>query len=108
MRQLRCLGTEILALENTTVLRQFGHCCSGRQLRKSRNKARIRVENVIIAGLAIVKFVHLSALMLLFGCGAFPLYAKKTDGVLRGHLRVLVLTSAITALISGVLWFAFP
>jgi len=63
---------------------------------------------VIIAGLAIVKFVHLSALMLLFGCGAFPLYAKKTDGLLHGYLRVLVLTSAITALISGVLWFAFP
>ena len=34
---------------------------------------------MIIAGLTIVKFVHLSALMLLFGCGAFPIYAKKSD-----------------------------
>ena len=63
---------------------------------------------MIIAGLTIVKFVHLSALMLLFGCGAFPIYAKKSDGVLHGYLRGLVLTSAITALTSGVLWFAFP
>lgn len=62
----------------------------------------------IIAGLTIVKFVHLSALMLLFGCGAFPLYATKPDGVLHRHLRDLVLTSAIIALTSGVLWFAFP
>ena len=66
------------------------------------------VEDVIVAGLTIVKFVHLSALMLLFGCGAFPLYAKKPDGVLQRYLRGLVLTSAITALIGGVLWFAFP
>ncbi len=64
--------------------------------------------DVIVAGLTIAKFVHLSALMLLFGCGAFPLYAKKPDGVLHGHLRGLVLASAITALTSGVLWFAFP
>ncbi len=63
---------------------------------------------MIVAGLTIAKFVHLSALMLLFGCGAFPLYAKKPDGVLHGHLRGLVLASAITALTSGVLWFAFP
>jgi putative copper resistance protein D len=62
----------------------------------------------IIAGLTIVKFVHLSALMLLFGCGAFPLYANKPDGVLHQYLRDLVLTGAIIALTSGVLWFAFP
>lgn len=63
---------------------------------------------MIIAGLTIVKFVHLSALMLVFGCSAFPLYAKKPDGVLHDYLRGLVLTSAIAALASGVLWFAFP
>ena len=63
---------------------------------------------MIIAGLTIVKFVHLSALMLLFGCSAFPLYAKKPDALLRGYLRILVLTSAVIALTSGVLWFAFP
>jgi copper resistance protein D len=75
---------------------------------KAGTKLGFRIEDVIIAGLTIVKFVHLSALMLLFGCGAFPLYAKKPDGVLHGYLRDLVLTSAITALTSGVLWFAFP
>ena len=46
--------------------------------------------------------------MLLFGCGAFPLYAKKPDKALHGYLRGLVLTGAIIALTSGVLWFAFP
>ena len=61
---------------------------------KAGTKLGFRVEDVIIAGLTIVKFVHLSALMLLFGCGAFPLYAKKPDGVLHGYLRNLVLTSA--------------
>src|SRR5207237_1523919 len=75
---------------------------------KAGTKLGFRVEDVIIAGLTIVKFVHLSALMLLFGCGAFPLYAKKSDEVLHGYLRGLVLISAITALTSGVLWFAFP
>src|SRR5438105_1438600 len=75
---------------------------------KAGTRLAFRVEDVIIAGLTIVKFVHLSALMLLFGCGAFPLYAKKPDGVLHGHLRGVVLISAITALTSGVLWFAFP
>jgi putative copper resistance protein D len=78
------------------------------RLAKAGTKLGFRVEDVIIAGLTIVKFVHLSALMVLFGCGAFPLYAKKPDGVLHGYLRDLVLTSAITALTSGVLWFAFP
>ncbi len=63
---------------------------------------------MIIVGLTIVKFVHLSALMLLFGCGAFPLDAKKPDAVLHRYLRDLLLISAITALISGALWFAFP
>ena len=75
---------------------------------KAGTRLAFRVEDVIIAGLTIVKFVHLSALMLLFGCGAFPLYAKKSDEVLHGYLRGLVLISAITALTSGVLWFAFP
>jgi len=63
---------------------------------------------VIVTGLTIVKFVHLSALMLLFGCGAFPLYAKKPDKALHGYLRGLVLAGAIIALTSGALWFAFP
>jgi len=71
-------------------------------------KLRFGVEDLIVAGLTVVKFMHLSALMLLFGCGAFPLYAKKPSGMLHGYLRGLVLTGAITALISGVLWFAFP
>ena len=75
---------------------------------QSTTKIGFRVEDVIIAGLAIVKFVDLSALMLLLGCGAFPLYTKKPDGVLHGYLRRLVLTSAMIALISGLLWFAFP
>src|SRR5690242_21680139 len=34
---------------------------------KAGTKHGVGLENVIIAGLAIVKFVHLSALMLLFG-----------------------------------------
>ena len=63
---------------------------------------------MILAGFTIVRFLHLAALMLLFGCGAFPLYAKKPDGVLHQYLRGLVLTCAIVALISGALWFAFP
>lgn len=63
---------------------------------------------MILAGFTIVRFLHLAALMLLFGCGAFPLYAKKPDGVLHQYLRGLVLTCAIIALISGALWFAFP
>lgn len=46
--------------------------------------------------------------MLLFGCSAFPLYTKKPDALLHGYLRSLVLISAIIALASGVLWFAFP
>ena len=46
---------------------------------KAGTKLGFPVEDVIIAGLTIVKFVHLSALMLLFGCGAFPIYAKKSD-----------------------------
>lgn len=46
--------------------------------------------------------------MLLFGCSAFPLYAKKPDGVLHRYLRGLVLTCAMIALITGALWFAFP
>lgn len=63
---------------------------------------------MILAGFTIVRFLHLAALMLLFGCGAFPLYAKKPDGVLHQYLRGLVLACAIIALISGALWFAFP
>lgn len=63
---------------------------------------------MILAGFTIVRFLHLAALMLLFGCGAFPLYTKKPDGVLHQYLRGLVLTCAIIALISGALWFAFP
>ncbi len=64
--------------------------------------------DAIFAGLTIVKFVHLAALMLLLGCGAFPLYGKKPGAVLHNYLRRLVLGSAITALLSGLLWFAFP
>lgn len=56
----------------------------------------------------IVKFLHLAALMLLLGCSAFPLYANQPAGVLHRYLRRLVLTCAITALVSGTLWFAFP
>lgn len=63
---------------------------------------------MIFAGLMVVRFLHLAALMLLFGCGAFPLYANRPGGVLHPYLRGLVLTSAMTALISGALWFAFP
>lgn len=62
---------------------------------------------MIFASLTVVRFLHLSALMLLLGCSAFPLYAKKPDRVLHGQLRSLVLTAAITALSSAVLWFAF-
>ena len=75
---------------------------------KARSELRLRVEDVIFIGLTIVKFVHLSALILLFGCGAFPLYAKKPDRVLHGYLRGLVLAAATAALASGLLWFAFP
>lgn len=61
-----------------------------------------------VASFTIVRFLHLAALMLLFGCGAFPLYTKKPDGVLHQYLRGLALTCATIALITGALWFAFP
>lgn len=63
---------------------------------------------MIFTGLIVVKFLHLAALLLMFGCGAFPIYAKVPSGMLHRYLRGVVLTGAITALIAGVLWFAFP
>jgi copper resistance protein D len=62
---------------------------------------------VILAGLAAARFVHYSALMLLFGCGAFPIYAGRPNETLSMHLRRIVLIAAIVALASGVIWFGF-
>ena len=63
---------------------------------------------LIFAGFMAVRFLHLAALMLLFGCAAFPVYANKPGGALHHYLRRLAVTSGIVALVSGVLWFTFP
>ncbi len=62
---------------------------------------------MIFTGLAVARFLHFSALMLLFGCGVFPLYANAPGGRLHRRLQSVVLAAAITALMSGVLWFIF-
>jgi len=62
---------------------------------------------MILAGLAVARFLHFSALMLLFGCSVFPLYANRPGGELQIRLRGIVVTAAAVALGSALLWFAF-
>lgn len=60
---------------------------------------------MILAGLTVARFLHFSALMLLFGCGAFPLYASRPGGALDSLLRGIVFTAGVVALASGVFWY---
>jgi putative copper resistance protein D len=58
---------------------------------------------VIAAGLILSRLLHLSALMVLFGSGLFPLYA----GANAKQDRRVVIIAARAALIGGVLWYLF-
>lgn len=58
---------------------------------------------MIAAGLILSRFLHLSALMVLFGSGLFPLYA----GSNAEQDRRIVIIAARVALIGGVLWYLF-
>jgi copper resistance protein D len=58
---------------------------------------------VIAAGLILSRFVHLSALMVLFGSGIFPLYA----GANAAQDRRIAVIAARVALVGGVLWYLF-
>jgi putative copper resistance protein D len=58
---------------------------------------------VIAAGLILSRFLHLSALMVLFGSGLFPFYA----GASASEDRRAVIIAARVALIGGVLWYLF-
>ena len=61
---------------------------------------------MILAGLVVSRFLHLSALLILLGCSLFPLYADRlADSFVR--VRWIVFGAAITALITGVFWFVF-
>lgn len=61
---------------------------------------------MIVAGLVVSRFLHLSALLTLLGCSLFPLYADRSaNSFLR--MRQVALISAIAALVTGVFWFAF-
>ena len=61
---------------------------------------------MIVAGLVVSRFLHLSALLTLLGCSLFPLYADRSaNSFLR--MRQIALISAIAALVTGVFWFAF-
>ena len=65
---------------------------------------------IVTAGLIASRFLHYAALMFLFGAACFPLYAYR-DGVappdLQAWLRRTLLAATITALVTGVSWFAF-
>jgi copper resistance protein D len=61
---------------------------------------------VILAGLVVSRFLHLSALLILLGCGLFPLYADRSAKAFV-RIQTIVLAAVVIALASGVLWFAF-
>jgi copper resistance protein D len=61
----------------------------------------------LAAGLIVFRFIHFSALMVLFGSSLFPLYAARSVKAIAPHLRWPVLIAAFLALISGIFWFAF-
>lgn len=58
---------------------------------------------MIAAGLILSRFLHLSALMVLFGSGLFPFYA----GASASEDRRVVIIAARVALFGGVLWYLF-
>lgn len=58
---------------------------------------------MISAGLILSRFLHLSALMVLFGSGMFPFYA----GANAVQDRHVVIIAARVALVGGVLWYLF-
>ncbi len=58
---------------------------------------------MIAAGLVLSRLLHLSALLVLFGAGLFPLYS----GVGSDSVRRSVVVAGAVALIGGILWFLF-
>jgi putative copper resistance protein D len=61
---------------------------------------------VILAGLVASRFFHLSALLILLGCGLFPLYAERSTKFFV-RMRTVVVIAVVVTLVSGVFWFAF-
>jgi putative copper resistance protein D len=64
------------------------------------------------AGLVLSRFLHYAAVLTLFGAALFPLYASpsradETSARLFSWLRVVLLSAAFVALISGIIWFLF-
>jgi copper resistance protein D len=68
---------------------------------------------MVEAGLIVSRFVHIAAVLLLFGAAAFPLYAFKEDGdrnlaeLLAAKLRPLTIAAAAAGFASGVTWLGF-
>jgi putative copper resistance protein D len=68
---------------------------------------------MVAAGLIASRFLHFSAVLLLFGATAFSLYAYREDersaqgDALFRDLRNTLLFAAIVALTSGILWLSF-
>src|SRR5262245_43212087 len=68
---------------------------------------------MVAAGLIVSRFLHMLAVLLLFGAAAFPLYAfpesERTaqSDALFARMRNLLLTTAILSLASGVVWLCF-
>lgn len=61
---------------------------------------------MILAGLVASRFFHLSALLILLGCGLFPLYAERSTKFFV-RMRTVVVIAVVVTLVSGVFWFAF-
>ncbi len=64
------------------------------------------------AGLIVSRFVHDTAVLVLFGVSIFPLYAYPDrvdqNSARAGHwLHWVMLAAALVALLSGVAWLAF-
>ena len=62
------------------------------------------------AGLVLSRFLHYAAVLTLFGAALFPLYASpsradETSARLFSWLRVVLLSAAFVALISGIIGF---
>jgi copper resistance protein D len=68
---------------------------------------------MVEAGLAVSRFFHFAAVLVLFGAAAFPLYAFREGdpsepiGALAARLRPLLIVAALAAYLSAVAWLGF-
>ena len=66
---------------------------------------------MVAAGLIASRFLHYLAVLILFGVALYPLYSyrgsERVQPFLLKRLRHAMLLAALTATLTGVLWFMF-